>query len=157
MSYSVSLTIERLLLGVFEDRGGLIFNSGDWYSAIALSFWNPRTTAKWIYLFKELRVTERDLFIVNFERLKDKVNIVVCFRIDRGSVDLVLTCEAEIGAKTVEFFERYFELRKKIIVCFGLRRQNDIIIFASDWHIPVYHYTEYDGRSLQDYLCGRYS
>lgn len=147
--------VEFLTVGIFEERGGKIFKEGELYSAIVLSY-SDYITMGLIGLMVELNVSEKDLFLVNFEKLKDKLNVTVCFKIKRGSKEVILIAEAEINDKIINDFKRYFEMKKIFLVSFGIWRPDNVISFADVWHIVCDSFTEYDGENVLRYLCEEY-
>lgn len=147
--------VEKITVGIFEDGSGEIFQVGEWYPAIVLLYGDEITKAL-IRLMVELDVTKKDLFVVNFEKLKEKTNVVVCFRIKRGKNQLVLVAEVEIGDKSVNDFKKYFQKTKRFTISFGFYRPDDVISLASIWHVLTDSYTEYDEKSLHHYLSGEY-
>lgn len=147
--------VEKITVGIFEDREGKIFQAGERYPAIALSY-SDEITLFLVRLMIELNVSEKDLFLVNFEKLKENFNIAVCFKIKRGIREIVLMAETEMNDKSVNDFKKYFQKTKRFIICFGLFRPDDIISLAAAWYIVCYDFTDYDGKSLLSYLGGQY-
>lgn len=147
--------VEKITVGIFEDRAGKIFQAGERYPAIVLLYGDAITTAL-VRLMTELNVTKKDLFLVNFEKLKEKTNVVVYFKIKRDKDQLVLVAEVEINEKSINDFKKYFQKTNRFIISFGLYRPDDVISLVSIWHIQNNFYTEYDGKSVLQYVCGEY-
>lgn len=150
--------VEKITIGIFEDQAGEIFPISQWYPAIVFSYNNILTTARLLYLMKELKVTRKDLFLVNFEELRDKFNVTVCFKIKRDGEEWVLVAEVKMDKETVSNFKKYLKKTKRFIICFGVWHLGtaDVISLISLWHVAADSYTEYDGKSVLQYLCEEY-
>jgi hypothetical protein len=109
-----------------------------------------------INLMIDLAVTRKDLFLVNFSKVNNKINALVCFKIKRFDRIVVLLGETDIDEIEARQFLKNFERRQKFIITFGLYRSDDVISLAEYWHIVCDSFTEYDGENLMRYLCGRY-
>jgi len=147
--------VEFITVGIFEEAEGKIFKTGEWYPAIVLSYSDVITMAL-VQLMIDLNVSEKDLFLVNFEKLKGKVNVIVCFKIKRNNREVVLMAEAEINDESISEFMKYLNRTKNFIISFGLWRPDNVISLAPAWHVVRDSFTEYDGENLLRYLCEEY-
>lgn len=105
--------VEKITVGIFEDREGELFEAGEYYPGIVFSYSDAATLAL-TQLMLELNVKRGDLSIVNFEELKNRFNVVVSFDIKRGRNKYILTAEVEIDKKTVADFKKHLQRTKSL-------------------------------------------
>lgn len=146
---------EKVTVGIFEDRYGEVFTAGQRYPGI-IFLYEATTTHFLIELMKKLGANKADLLLVNFERVQDKINIVVWFEIKRKRKKWLLTAEVDIDTKTVEEFKEYLKKTKQFVICLGFSEAGNLIVPCTDWYVLVESFDEYDRKSVHNYICGRF-